>query len=62
MGGSTDVDKRSSGLVLKGLSPPRRASLVTAGSGARRKAQGFPFHLGATGKGKTGRVNCVNLR
>lgn len=62
MGGSTDVDKRRSGLVLKGLSPPRRASLVTAGSEARRKAQELPFHLGVTGVGKTGRVNCVNLR
>jgi len=46
--------------VLKGLSPPRRASLVTAGSEARRKAQELSFHLGATGKGKTGRVNCVS--
>ncbi len=46
----------------RGLPAALRASLVTAGSEARRKAQGFLFHPGATGKGKTGRVNCVNLR
>jgi len=45
----------------QGLSPPRRASLVTAGSGARGEAQGRPFHPGATGQGKTGRVKNLNL-
>jgi hypothetical protein len=41
----------------KDQSPPRRALLVTAGCGARGKAGGLPFHPGATGEGKTGRVN-----
>ena len=36
------------------LSPPRRARPVTAGCGARGKAQGPPPRPGATGKGKAG--------
>jgi hypothetical protein len=34
-----------------------RASRVTAGCEAQRKAEGLPFHPGVTGEGKAGRVN-----
>ena len=39
------------------LSPPRHALPVTAGCEARGKAQGRPFHPGATGEGKAERAN-----
>jgi hypothetical protein len=51
----------SSERVLNARSRSWHASLVTAGYGAREKAQGLVFHPSATGKGKTGRANRVNL-
>jgi hypothetical protein len=60
IGGPVDVDGDVVPGCVRGLSPLRRASLVTAGCEALRKAQGPPFHPGATGEGKTGRVKNVN--
>jgi hypothetical protein len=40
----------------RGMEGQRRGSKLGV------EAQGCPFHPGATGKGKTGRVNCLNLR
>ena len=55
---STRCWKCSSGPVFRGLSPPGRASLVTAGCEAEGfKPKGPRSILGATGEGKTGRMN-----
>jgi len=48
--------------VSVGSSLTWRASWVTAGCEAQEKAEGLLFHPGATGEGKAGRVNIVNLR
>jgi hypothetical protein len=48
--------------VSVGSSLSWRALRVTAGCEAQEKAEGHPFHPGATGEGKAGRVNVVNLR
>jgi hypothetical protein len=54
---------RSFGPVLDGLAPPSTCVAVcAAGFEARGNAEGPLFHPGVTGKGQTGRVNCVNLR
>ena len=43
--------------MSNGPSPSWRALWVTAGCEAQEKAEAFPFHPGATGEGKAGRVN-----
>jgi len=53
--------RRSPRPVLEGLARPWRASLVTAGAKPEGKPKD-PVHPEVTGKGQTGRVNCVNLR
>ena len=54
---------RSFGPVLDGLAPPSTCVAVcAAGFEAWGNAEGPLFHPGVTGKGQTGRVNCVNLR
>ena len=62
IGGPAYAGRVAPGLCLMAWPRPWRASLVTAGCEARGKAEGLPFHPGVTGKGQTGRVNCVNLR
>ena len=40
----------------------RRPALGRRGAKLGGKPKGCPFHPGAAGEGKTGRVNCLNPR
>ena len=56
IGGSADAEDVTP-VSVQDRSPPRRARSVMTGCEARGKAQGRLLRPGATGEGKTGRVN-----